>query len=344
MAKNKINLSTFLEGLTVGIINTFILFELNRKSLLIASLWSATFILGTVLSLYIKIDNQKVIRNLSMVARTVIIPVLLVDTGVLSIIGVFFIGVTQAVFSRKQFIKLKEHISEIDINHLTAHGSINALGYGLGSVIAGLANENKLIFIIISILATISAFLIFPTKSISATKNNLGLTKRDLYIASIFTFSTTPLNNTLGLLIYTNIFNEEIASLGALLFNLGSLLAPKLKYYISRTGKPIAYSLLLTSIIFITTLYIELLPYFFISRLVVGSFLFSAQGLLEERSKTSSGNPEKGLEHLWQIFSFFSFLSLMILPFFGEKFGYLLLGIISVISSFVIMLFKKIIK
>jgi hypothetical protein len=344
MSKNKINLSTFLEGLTVGIINTFILFELNRKSLLIASLWSATFILGTVLSLYIKIDNQKVIKNLSMVARTLLIPVIIFDIGVLSIIGVFFLGVTQAVFSRKQFIRLKEHISEINVNHLTAHGSINALGYGIGSVLAGLANDNKLIFIVISITAIFSTFKIFPTKSISITKSNLGLTKRDLYIASIFTFSTTPLNNTLGLLIYTNIFNEEIASLGALLFNLGSILAPKLKYYITRSGKPIAYSLLLSSIIFISTLYIEILPYFLISRLVIGSILFSAQGLLEERSKTSSGNPEKGLEHLWQIFSFFSFLSLIILPFFGERFGYLLLGIISIISSFVIMLFKKIIK
>lgn len=155
----------------------------------------------------------------------------------------------QAIFSRKIFIQLKEHISEIDINYLTAHGSINAVGYGLGSVISGVVNEEKFIFIIISLITILLTYLIKPCSKGFTRKESLGISRRDLYIASVFTFSTTPLNNTLGLLIYAHIFNEEIASLGALVFNIGSTLSYKIKVFISKSGKPIAYSLLLSSLI-----------------------------------------------------------------------------------------------
>ena len=344
MSKYKLNFSTFLEGLTVGILNTFILFELNKKSILLASLWSATFILGTVLSLYIKIDNQKKAKLLTFLARALILPILLFELTDLTITGIFILGLIQAIFSRKIFIQLKEYVSEIDVNHLTAHGSINAVGYGIGSVISGVANEEKLFFILISLITISLTYIIKPCRMGLTRKESLGISKRDLYIASVFTFSSTPLNNTLGLLIYANIFNEEIASLGALVFNIGSILSYKIKVFISKSGKPIAYSLLLSSLIYISTLYIEYLAYFFITRLLTGAILFAAQGLLEERSKKGAESNDKGLEHLWQIFSLFSFLSLLVLPFFGERFGYLILGLISLTSSFVLIILKKFIK
>jgi hypothetical protein len=344
VSKDKLNISTFLEGLTVGLLNTFILFELNKKSILLASLWSATFILGAVISLYIKIDNQKIAKFITLLVRILILPILLFDLTALSIAGIFLLGLIQAIFSRKIFIQLKEHISEIDINHLTAHGSINAVGYGLGSVISGIVNEEKLVFIIISFITISLTYIIKPCAMGFTRKESLGISRRDLYIASVFTFSTTPLNNTLGLLIYANIFNEEIASLGALVFNIGSAISYKIKVFISKSDKPIAYSLLLSSLIYISTLYIEYLAYFFISRLLSGSILFAAQGLLEERSKKGAGSNDKGLEHLWQIFSIFSFLSLLVLPFFGERFGYLILGLISLTSSFILIIIKKLIK
>jgi hypothetical protein len=344
VSKYKLNASTFLEGLTVGILNTFILFELNKKSILLASLWSATFILGTVISLYVKFDNPKIAKLLTFLARILILPILLFETNSLSIAGIFLLGLIQAIFSRKIFIQLKEYISEIDINHLTAHGSINAVGYGLGSVLSGFLNEAKMLFILISLITISLTYILKPCRESLHSKDNLGISRRDLYIASVFTFSTTPLNNTLGLLIYANIFNEEIAALGALVFNIGSILSYKLKVFISKTGKPIAFSLLISSLIYISTLYIGFLPYFFISRLVIGSFLYAAQGLLEERSKKGAENNDKGLEHLWQIFSLFSFLSLLILPSFGERFGYLILGLISLTSSFILIIIKRVIK
>jgi len=344
MAIKKYNIATFYQGLTIGAINTFILFELNEKSIVIASLWTVAFIAGTILSGFYSIINLKLLNTIAFITRISTLPLLLIKDETLQISLLFIAGSIHAFASRKQYILLKDLVSSIKIESLTLHGSLNALGFGVGAVFSGFMHSNIKIFIISTIILSITTFFLFPKKEGVKINKKKGLTKRDLYIASIFTIAIVPLNNSLGMLIYVNIFNEKLAAIGAFLYNLGSVTSPLIKKNIIKLKKPIGISVLISSVIFITTLIFYNVFYYLISRVIIGGLLFAGQGLLEERAKNKEGKLNKGLEQLWQLFSLFSLISMLILPSIGERFGYISLGILSLFSSIVIMSLKLIIK
>ena len=344
MDLKKYNVATFFQGLTIGAINTFILFELNEKSIVIASLWTVAFIAGTIISGFNDTINLKVLNVMAFITRISTLPLLIIKDDTLQISLLFIVGSIHAFASRKQYILLKDLVSSIKIKALTLHGSINAIGFGLGAIFSGYMHNNINIFIIMTIILSITTYSIFPKKIVKNYNKKKGLTKRDLYIASIFTIAIVPLNNSLGMLIYVNIFNEKQAALGAFLYNLGSLTSPIIKNIIIKIKKPIGISVLISSIIFISTLLYGNIIYYLISRIIIGGLLFAGQGLLEERAKNKEGKLNKGLEQLWQLFSLFSLISMLVLPSIGERFGYISLGILSLISSIIIMSLKLIIK
>ncbi len=336
--------STLLQGLTIGTINTYILFELNKESVILASLWTVAFILGTIISGFVKIKRVALLNTIATISRISTIPLLFITESTMKISLLFLAGSIQSFTSRKQFIILKDLVSSVDVNKLTKHGSMNAVGYGIGAVIAGLLHDKITLYILFVTIFILTNYMLFPNKQVNLYKSKNGLTKRDLYVASIFTIAIVPLNNSLGMLIYTNIFDEKIASLGAFLYNIGSLLASNVKKYIIMLKKPIGLSVMFSSILFLSTIIYTNQIYYYITRVIVGTLLFASQGLLEERSKINNGKINKGIEQLWQIFSFFSLLAMLVLPTIGQKFGYFTLGILSLLASIIIMSLKIIIR
>lgn len=252
-------------------------------------------------------------------------------------------GFLLAILSREQFINLKHSISEISRKLLTTHGSFNAVGFGLGSLFSGLLNERMNLFVLSAFSIIIINFIVYPNKDSTKNSENYGLRKIDIYVATLFIIAIVPMNNSLGLLIYTNIFNEKIAGTGALLYTVGSLLSGKLKKYTENKFRPIGMSVFISSLLFLSTFILSNVYYYYFTRIIIGSILFSAQGLLEERSKNGNDG-KKGIEFLWQIFSATAFFSLLILPTIGEKLGFAMLGILSLLTSLIIMVMRYIVK
>ena len=195
---------------------------------------------------------------------------------------------------------------------------------------------------VITIILLLS-YSIYPSVGIKDIDENQGLTQRDILVAIFFTMAITPLNNNLGVLIFANLYNEKFAGLGVLAYTLGSLFASKVRKISNQLPRPIGSSVILSSLLFILSLtfHNQLLVLF--TRFAIGSILFAAQGLLEERSK-AEGKNGKGLDFLWKIFSFTAFLSVLILPYFAKLWGFTALGYLSIISGIIIMSLKFLIK
>ena len=107
--------------------------------------------------------------------------------------------------------------------------------------------------------------------------------------------------------------------------------------------RPIGSSLATAAVLFLTALLLDNQPVTLLTRFLIGTLLFASQGLLEERAKSDKGLSQ-GIEFLWNIFSLTAFISMLILPVVGKEFGFLILGLLSLICSFIIMSLKLIIK
>ena len=341
----RLNYATLFQGLIAGILNTYALFEVNKVSLFYASIWSAFYVMGTVSAGFVKTFTPLFLKIYNQVIRvSMLTTILIMDAGNTQVIVLIILGYMVAMGSRKQFIDLKHLVSGIGKEKLTTHGAWNAIGYGTGSLLAGLTFlKFEHIFVVLTVMTLIVSFWLYPNTSSKGSKENRGLSKRDIYVAIIFVLGNTPLNNTLGLLIYTELYGEKFAGFSAFVFTLGSLLSGSVKNFIAEKWRPIGSSLALASLLFLLSLTLDYKPFTLITRFIIGALLFASQGLLEERAKSAKG-VSKGIEFLWNIFSLTAFIAMLILPLVGEVFGFAILGLISLLCSVIIMSLKLIIK
>jgi len=341
----KLNYATLMQGLNAGLLNTYALFEVNKISLLYASIWSSVYVMGLISGSFIKNIkplNLKVYAQLLRVAMLVVIVIF--TSGENQVISLVILGYLLAMASRKQFIDLKHLVAFIDKNKLTKHGAYNALGYGSGSLIAGITFlQFESIYLILTALTLLLSFWSYPNVVSDKSEEHRGLSKRDIYIAIIFVIGSTPLNNTLGLLIITELNGEKFAGLAAFAFTLGSLLSGRMRNFIMGRWRPIGSSLATASLLFLIALILDNQPLTLATRFLIGSLLFASQGLLEERAKSDKGLSQ-GIEFLWNIFSLTAFISMLILPIVGKEFGFFMLGLLSLICSIIIMSLKLIIR
>ena len=341
----KLNYATLLQGLMAGLLNTYALFEVNKISIFYASLWSSFYVMGLISGSFIKRFKPLQLKVYAQFLRvTLLVVIVLYASGKSQVITLVILGYLLAMVSRKQFIDLKHLVAAIDKNKLTNHGAYNALGYGSGALVAGITFQQfESIYVILTAITLLLSFWLYPNVLINGAEEHRGLSKRDIYIAIIFVIGSTPLNNTLGLLIITQLNGEKFAGLAAFAFTLGSLLAGRLRNLIIDLWRPIGSSLATAAVLFLASLLLDNQPVTLLTRFLIGTLLFASQGLLEERAKSDKGLSQ-GIEFLWNIFSLTAFISMLILPVVGKEFGFFILGLLSLICSFIIMSLKLIIK
>ena len=104
----RLNTATFFQGVLASLINTYVIFELNKNSLFQATLWSAVYVLGTISSGLIKSISLKHLKLYSHLIRILLILTAMLNLSPqLRVIVLTFLGFLVAMFSRKQFIDLK---------------------------------------------------------------------------------------------------------------------------------------------------------------------------------------------------------------------------------------------
>jgi hypothetical protein len=258
----------------------------------------------------------------------------------LSILSIL-LGFLLAIISRRQFIDLKNLTGSIKVKELTRHGSFNALGYGVGSALAGLIlNLHTYAFTLIT-LAIFFAYLTYPNFNYSLNTHSGGLSKRDVAVAILFTSAITPLGNAVVLLAISKLYGDKFSGLGVLAYTLGSVLSHQIARFLRVRRYPIAKSIWMSSIIFVPILFTGNILILLASRFLTGAFLYAAQGLMEERTHKNVDSG-KGLDFLWSTFSIVAFLLLLVLPKAGEHFGYFILPIISFSLGILISLLRKV--
>jgi hypothetical protein len=345
MGIRKFNYATTFQGIVAGLLNTYTLFELNEISILYASIWSAVYMLGTISSSTLaKIKSKNVNYQANILRVILVLSIILIHNPNLKAFLLITLGYLIATYSRRQFIDLKQEVAQVNKSLLTNHGAYNAVGYGIGSIFAGyLFSLQSYYFILIALLIILTALKLYPDTKYMTNGEKRGLSRRDIYVAVLFTISITPLNNTLGLLVFANLFDEKIAGYAVMFYTLGSILSGTVRNVIIKLPRPIGLSVLLSSLLFLASLSWENAVFMLLTRLIIGALLFASQGILEERSK-NDGVLNKGIEYLWNIFSLTAFFSLILLPYLAKFWGFASLGYLSIICSVVIMMLKLVVK
>lgn len=338
---SRLNIATTIHGIAGGFFLTHISLTLNKNSLLLAAFFNAFYALGSALSWLPKKLKPKTINTLTLLLRFFIFTLVVEFSSKWLLPLLFFLGLILASLSRRQFIDLKQGVGAVDVRFLTAHGSFNAIGYGLGAAVSGLLLGYNYLLFGVGILTFVLSFLFYPVNSTNTRKNNaLGLTKRDIAVAILFTASITPLGNAVGLLVFSNIYGDEVAGLTVFAYTLGSLLSQKIADKLRERQRPIAKSVFVSSLFLTISLLYHSSPLLLVLRFTTGAMLYAAQGLLEERTHKETES-RRGLDYLWSIFSLTSFTLLLVLPGLGERFGFIILPIYSMFLAVFIAYLRK---
>ena len=339
----KFNRATFFQGLVAGVLLTHVTLFLNHKSILNASLFAGFYALGTAFSSKIKFLPSKVINLVALLFRLTLLTLTFLSfsnyLNFLLVGGGFLL----AVLSRRQFIDLKTAIGQVEITELTRHGSFNALGYGFGSAFAGfLLTSDPLAYSSILFCALL-AYGYYPVLPKNNKFNNSGLSKRDVWVAVFFTAAITPLSNAVVLIVIADLYTNQLSGLAVLAYSTGSIFSSKLGWYLRERNFPIAKSVWAGALLFVPILLTGNLLVILATRFLTGSFLYNAQGLLEERTHKESVG-QKGLDYLWTLFSLVSFTLILILPKIGQLYGFYLLPLFSFLLGIFISFLRRFIK
>ena len=338
----KLNLATALHGLAGGFFITHVSLILNKNSILLAATFNAIYALGSALSKVPRRIKQSNVNKLTLLLRILIFLLASLASSHWFLTLILLLALILASMSRRQFIDLKQEVGGLDVKTLTGHGSFNAIGYGIGAALSALFLNTQSLLYALALLFFILSFIFYPVSSeIKIINKSLGLSKRDVAVAVLFTASIAPLGNAVCLLVFSKIYGDKIAGLTVFAYTLGSLLSQLVADKIREKGRPIAKSVFTTSLFLLISLLVHQEILLITLRFLTGSLLYAAQGLLEERTHKNTES-ERGLDYLWSIFSLTSFTLLLILPTLGERFGFIYLPVYSIALSLLIASLKKI--
>jgi hypothetical protein len=293
----KLNLLTFIQGVSVAVLIISSTLILTRTSIIQAGVFTSATALGALLSPFIARHTYNKVGFLVLITRTATILLVISNLFIPAILATFLGG----AISRRAFINLKNITGQIDHLHLPKHATYNAIGYAIGGIVSAAVLSNPIYTASVVVLLAIFSSLYLPKGAKDKGESKKGLSNKDLIITAIYTGSFTPYSNTLAPLILAKTFGEQLAAISATSYSLGAVLAPILvKQFLKNDYLPI-YTLSTATLLFATIITTENTLVLLVGRFITGAVLFTGQAKLE--MKTQGKKNKHGLDAFWQIIS-----------------------------------------
>jgi hypothetical protein len=331
-----LDIATGLQGATAGLSMSLVAFLLAEESIILAGVMSAAVALGMISSRFLKGIRPRTMSLLMTVARTLAVFAAYKEAYFISIVCAAVAGLA----SRRLLLDLKHQVGYINPRHLAKHAIVNSLLFGVGAGIAGIALSTPVFAQVVAFLVAVAAFLTYPYKGNQDVGEASGLTRRDVIAATVFTFASAPLTNSIAPVLLIGIVGSGVAGLSCLFFTLGSLFAPRMADVLLRYPKPVALTTALASITFASGIFYPEPLIIYLTRFVAGTLLYVGQGILEIRTQREGDG--KGLEYLWSLISAAAVIANIAVPWGVELTSVWMAPLWTLIGAFIIFNLSRI--